>query len=172
LQEVRTVLERLARLSRETVQLGILDGSSVVYVDEIKGPERVAVVSSIGGTMAAHETGLGLALLAASPETTISRYLAGITDAALRARLHEELARTQARAYGIALEPGPIGIRSLGVAIRSAQGTPVFGLGLIGPAPRFTQERAEAFAPHMVATARSLSMAFGWQEGTVQGDHQ
>ncbi|HET7091933.1 MAG TPA: IclR family transcriptional regulator, partial [Thermomicrobiales bacterium] len=161
--EVRPTLERLARLSRETVHLGVLDGFEVVHVDKVESPERVGISSRIGSRATPHLTGLGKALLAAAPDDAVERYLDRMPEASEREALRVELALTRERGYSIDDEEDSIGVRCLGVAVRGADGLPVFAISLTGPSPRLTQERIAALAPQAGAAAAELSRQFGWE---------
>lgn len=168
LEEVRPAMEHLSRLSRETVHLGVLDGWEVLHIDKVESLERVGVSSKIGSRGALHTTGLGKALLAASPDELLEDYLAYAASPGAAVRvpdpeaLRAEIALTRARGYAIDNEDDSIGVRCLGVAIRGAGGAPLFAMSLTGPSPRFTLEQVEALAPEVVATADALSRRFGW----------
>ncbi len=168
LEEVRPAMEHLSRLSRETVHLGVLDGWEVLHIDKVESLERVGVSSKVGSRGTLHTTGLGKALLAASPDAVLEEYLAYAASPAATVRvpdpdaLRAEIALTRARGYAIDNEDDSVGVRCLGVAIRGAGGAPLFAISLTGPSPRFTLDLVEAYAPEVLATAERLSRRFGW----------
>jgi DNA-binding IclR family transcriptional regulator len=168
LEEVRPTLDHLSRLSRETAHLGVLDGFEVIHIDKIDSPERVGISSKTGSRATPHLTGLGKALLAASPDSLVDHYVQHVTSHAFNDRLvdpaafYAELELTRRRGYSIDNEEDSIGVRCLGVAIRGAGGTPLFAMSLTGPSPRFTLDRVEALAPEIVEIAEALSRQFGW----------
>lgn len=171
--EVRPALERLSRLSRETVHLGVLDGFEVVHIDKVDSPEQVGVSSKIGTRAVPHATGLGKAILAAGSEAYLAEYLAHarslpvpytVIDAAA---LRNDILLTRERGYSIDNEEASIGVRCLGVAVRGSSGEPVFAISLTGPSPRFTLERVAACVPDVLAAARSLSLQFGWRPASA-----
>ena len=169
--DVRPALERLSRLSRETVHLGILDGYEIVHVDRVDSPERVGISSKVGSRAVPHVTGLGKALLAASADDVLDDYLRQarhlpapytILDTAA---FRTEIQSTRERGYSIDNEEDSVGVRCLGIAIRGAGGEPLFAISLTGPSPRFTLERLETCVPGVLAIARALSLQFGWEPG-------
>lgn len=173
IEEVRPALERLARLSRETAHLGVLDGYDVVHVDRVDSLERVGIASKIGSRAVPHVTALGKALLAVSPDAVLEKYLRHgrtlpepfrITDPAA---VRREIERTRERGFSIDNEEDSIGVRCLGVAIRGAGGEPLFAISVTGPSPRFTPERVYALAPEIVATGHLISFQFGWEPEEV-----
>jgi IclR family transcriptional regulator, KDG regulon repressor len=176
LEEVRPAMERLSRLSRETVHLGVLDGYEVLHVDKIESLERVGVASKVGSRGTLHTTGLGKALLAAGTDEFLEEYIARASDTGALVPvvdpgvLRKEIARTRERGYSIDDEEDSIGVRCLGVAVIGAGGVPLFALSLTGPSPRFTRERVAAYAAEAKAAARALSRQLGWQPAVAAGE--
>ena len=154
---------------RETVHMGILDGLEVLHVDKIDSLERVGVASKIGSRGPAHTASLGKALLAASSDEIVERYIAeattghGADQLADLEGFREEIALTRQRGYSIDDEEDAPGVRCLGVAVRGADGAPLFAISLTGPSARFTLERVIAAAPRLVEITRQLSVRLGWE---------
>ena len=61
---LRPFLEQLHREFSETVHLGVLDGSSVRFIDAIESPRAVRVAARLGLSMPAHCTSTGKFLIA------------------------------------------------------------------------------------------------------------
>jgi len=162
-------LEDLYEATHENVQLAVLDGAEVVYLERIPGRHSVGVLTRVGGRWPAHITGVGLALLAhASPEVQ-ERYLAGplarytertITDPV---RLRRELA--EVRRAGYAVSDGQVTLDALSVA------APVYGPGdevvaALSIVVRSGTVAASALAPAVRTAARGISRALsstGWK---------
>ena len=68
-------LSRLYADHGKVVQLGVLDGSDVVYLEKIFGLTSVRTPTIVGGRMPATSTALGKAMLAFSDRETITRAL-------------------------------------------------------------------------------------------------
>ena len=62
------ILEDLAERTRETVNLGVLSGDAVVYVDQISGTRAIVSVSWVGRSTPLHCSSNGKVLLANMPE--------------------------------------------------------------------------------------------------------
>jgi DNA-binding IclR family transcriptional regulator len=167
--EIRPALMPLSELSREAVHVGVLDGFDIVHVDKIESLEHVGVSSRIGARGVTHRTGLGKALLAASPDEFIAAYLAQARDrepphrvsGSAAAQLWDELRITRARGYSLDDEDDSVGVRCLGAAVRGAGGSPIFAVSLTGPSPRFTREICQRLAPALLAVTNDLSTRFG-----------
>lgn len=135
-----------------TVQLGVLDGPEVVYIEILRGKYReLAIPSRVGGRVASYATAGGKALLAFSPVATRQAVLTGpmaqigpntvTSEAALRSEL--EKARKEGIAYereessaGLACAASPI-LRRDGTALAAISITAPIGavdMRMVGPA--------------------------------------
>ena len=63
----RPELDRLGAETKETVHLGVLDGSEMVYLDKVESIHPVRMYSRIGARAPLHCTGVGKVLLAYTP---------------------------------------------------------------------------------------------------------
>jgi len=68
-------LRRLHDATGETVHLGVLSGSEVVYLDKVEGRQAVRMHSQIGNASPVYCTGVGKAALSAFPEEELERRL-------------------------------------------------------------------------------------------------
>jgi DNA-binding IclR family transcriptional regulator len=59
-------LERLRRITRQTVHLGVLEGAEVVYLEKLVSHRSPPTPAMVGGRLRAASTGVGKALLAFS----------------------------------------------------------------------------------------------------------
>jgi DNA-binding IclR family transcriptional regulator len=154
-------LEDLYEACHQNVQLAVLDGAEVVFVERISGRRAVRVITRVGGRLPAPATGVGLVLLAFAPVEAQERVLAGpltrftartITDpAALRGVL------AQVRRDGYAVSDQQIELVSLSVAapVRSSGGEVVAALSVVVPA----QAPPAQFVPAVLAAAHGISRA-------------
>ncbi|WP_239152953.1 IclR family transcriptional regulator [Virgisporangium aliadipatigenens] len=153
-------MEDLYEATHQHVQLAVLDGLEVVYIERISGRDAVAVHSRVGGRWPAHATGVGLVLLAHAAPEAQERYLAGplatftrmtIADAGRLRRVLAEVRRT-----GVAISDRQVTMDALSVAapVRDRAGAVVAALSVVvgvdGPA-------AAALVPAVVTAARGIS---------------
>jgi IclR family KDG regulon transcriptional repressor len=180
--EIRPAILPLSELSRETVHVAVLDGYDIVHVDKIESLEHVGISSRIGARGVTHRTGLGKALLAASPDEFVAAYIeqgrhrepphkVGDPD-----RVWSEVRLTRARGYSLDDEEDSIGVRCLGAAVRGAGGSPLFAVSLTGPSPRFTRESCLHLAPTLLRVTGQLTQQFGGEPAflestTISGNH-
>jgi DNA-binding IclR family transcriptional regulator len=164
-ERVRPALARLHAELEETVDLAVLDGAELRFVEQLPAPHRLRAVSAVGEAFPLHCTANGKALLAALPRervlTLLPSRLPRLTPATIvmRGGLLAELDRIAASG-GVAFdrEEHTEGICAAGAAIRDASGAPVAVVSVPVPTPRFArQERRLARAlPAAAADAERL----------------
>jgi IclR family KDG regulon transcriptional repressor len=166
-------LTELAKQTRETIHLSVLEGAEVLYLHKIDSPQPVRAYSRIGGRAPAHCVATGKALLAFSPNEQLavldghfSRHTAlSITNAG---QLQRELAKV--REQGFAVNRGEWRESVGGVA------APVFdatcyvnsAIGVSGPITRLTPRVMRDFAPLIIETAQAISRALGYTATNLQ----
>jgi DNA-binding IclR family transcriptional regulator len=158
-ERLRPVLLDLRRRLDETVDLAVLDGTSVRFVDQVPAPRRLRAVSSIGELFPLHCTANGKALLAAMPEQQVTNLLPArlerfthntiVSPAKLLAALDE------VRSSGVAVdrEEHTEGICAAGAAIL-AGGEAVAAISVPLPVQRF-RGREEEVATAVRAAAEA-----------------
>lgn len=72
-QLLRPVLEQLHGTLGETVDLAVLDGASVRFVDQLAATHRLRAVSAVGASFPLYRTANGKALLPRCPTSAPSR---------------------------------------------------------------------------------------------------
>ncbi|WP_299532038.1 IclR family transcriptional regulator [uncultured Streptomyces sp.] len=150
------------------VQLGVLDGDEVLFLERLSAPNAVINYTRIAGRLPLHASSSGLVLLAhGSPclkERTLAGPLATYTPAtpATSSRLRTALA--EVRRQGYAYCPGYVHEEALGVAapVRDAAGAVVAALSVIVP----NDVGAQAVVPVVRTAARGVSSALGAPTGT------
>jgi DNA-binding IclR family transcriptional regulator len=155
-------LEDLYEATHENVQLAVLDGIEVVYLERIAGRTSVGVRTRVGGRWPAHSTGVGLVLLAYASADAQERYLAGplarFTDKTITdpARLRRELA--QVRRCGYAVSNGQVTLDALSVAA-PVHGTADEVVAALSIVVRAGSMAPAALAPAVRTAARGISRA-------------
>ena len=139
------VMEDLAHVTQENVQLGVRDGHEVVFVERIRSRDSVALRTRVGGRFALPPTGLGLALLAHAQEEVCSAPLARFTehticDPDVLRRTLAEIRRT-----GVAVSERQITSDAVSVA------APIFDRTRTIRAAVSVVVDADTAAPHMLA---------------------
>jgi IclR family acetate operon transcriptional repressor len=156
----RPIMMELRNRLGETINLGKLRGTTVLYLETIESEHAFRVSASLGIRDPLHVTSIGKAILAWLPAERRPvlddwRQLtpATITDPA---RFDEELAATKRRGYALDEEESMLGGRCIGVPIFQA-GYPVAGLSVSGPVARITRDRIKGIAHDLREAAALIS---------------
>lgn len=152
-------LEDLHAVTRQNVQLAVLDGHDAVYVERLARPGAVNVVTRMGSRLPLHATGVGLVLLAhadaAFQEEVLAAPLRGFTPRTIRSP--DVLRRTlaDARREGVVVSTGQIELISQSIAapVRGGRGQVVAALSVVVP----VTEDPRASVPAIAAAARGIS---------------
>jgi DNA-binding IclR family transcriptional regulator len=163
------VLRELAAETRETVHLGVLDGSSVVYIEKVESPQAVRMYSRIGSTMPAYCTGVGKAILAwlqpanldrALPDRLQARTANTITD---RAELKRHFQMVRERGYSTDDVENEEGIRCVGAPVFDHIGEVSAAISVAGPHTRVTADRFGQLGELVRDAAMSISLKVGYR---------
>jgi IclR family acetate operon transcriptional repressor len=164
------ILDDLADRTSETVNLGVLSGDAVVYVDQVTGSRSVVAVSWVGRRTPLHCTSNGKVLLAHVQETERERLLAGplpaltprtITDVST---LRAQLAEVTARGYAQTLEELEDGLNAVAAPVRRSDGGVVAALSVSGPAYRMRPVDLPRIARLAMEAADAISRRLGYVE--------
>lgn len=156
----------------ETVQIAVLDGREVVYVERLDSPNTVRVMSTVGRRNDAHCTSTGKVLLAFTPKRHRDAILDGwvlprqteftITDLDL---LRRQLRQIQRAGFAENRQESQPDVVSVAAPIRDAGGGAVAALSLVGPKDRMDAHRTE-YARVVMVLARTVSAQMGWSPST------
>ncbi|MFE5242633.1 MULTISPECIES: IclR family transcriptional regulator [unclassified Streptomyces] len=145
------------------VQLSVLDGDDVLFLERLSAPDAVINYTRIAGRLPLHASSSGLVLLAHGSADLKERVLEGPLSSytpatpATPARLRAELAEIRQRGYAYC--PGYVHAEALGIAapVRGPDGTLVAALSVIVP----DETGAQALVPIVRTAARGISRALG-----------
>jgi len=162
-------LQRLSKESGETVDLSILDGSHVIYLEVIESPQRLKLAAAVGQLLPAFCTASGKALLAYLPEENVRKVLGeNMTEYTDRTMvslpdLLSELKVTADRGYAISEEEYEEGINAVAAPIFDADHHPIASIAIVGPSFRLTKERL----PELGESIRKMTQVISNEVGLV-----
>ncbi len=162
-------LQELRNQWNETVNLGILDGPDMVYVERMLGTKALGMRSEVGRRAPAHSTGLGKAILSCLPlaqvRAFVERYgLPSITPKTITDpdTFFAELERTRERGYAIDDEENEIGGRCIAVPVFDHTGHPVAAVSVSAPTARLPLEDVPHVGAQVRETAKAISRGLGY----------
>jgi DNA-binding IclR family transcriptional regulator len=151
-------LEDLYEATRQNVQLGVVDGTDVVYVERIAARTAVAVITRAGSRMPLHATGVGLV---AFQERILAAPMRRFTEKTIvnPAELRRVIADVRHRR--IAISDGQVTLDALSVAapIFGTDGRVTAALSVVVP----NEHSAQEYIPVVHAAARGISRGLGWR---------
>jgi IclR family transcriptional regulator, acetate operon repressor len=156
-------LRKLHEATGETVHLGVLRGTEVIYLDKVEGRQSVRMYSQIGNASPAYCTGVGKAALSALPDEKLReiakaikfRRFTSTTIMTPEALIAEARAiRECGNAYD--REEHEPGIRCVAAPIHSADRSFVAAVSVTGPAYRVSNEAIEKWAVTVRETAAAI----------------
>lgn len=165
------VMRGLLESFSEMVNLAVIDGYEVIYIEVLPGKTySIQIVGHPGQRQLAHSTALGKAMLAYWPEDRIDQLIAqhGLpaftphtitTIDALKAALE------QVRVLGYALddEESVMGVRCVGAPIFDHRGQAVAAISLSAPDHRMPPQQLEIVCRELVAGAATISSQLGYR---------
>lgn len=165
----RPYLEKLSQDLEETVDLAVVKGDHMVFIDQIVGSHRLRAVSAVGEAFPLYCTANGKAFLA----TLSDRDVARLVGKRLNRRtpktlttlpdLLDDLARVRRTGFALDREEHTTGICAAGVAMPDLQGAWV-ALSVPVPTQRFLQKQrriAEALLATRATIQKHLGIATG-----------
>jgi IclR family pca regulon transcriptional regulator len=163
-------LKDASKATEETVNLAILRGTEIVYVERIKTKQIININLDIGSKLPVYCTSMGKCLLAFLPEYRLSKILASIefrpfTPKTIKSRneLIEELKKVKKNGFSVNDEELAIGLRSVSAPVRDYTGDVVAAVNIAVPSVRVSAARLKSdFAKIVVKTADSISRALGF----------
>jgi len=162
-EAVLPFLQDLYAATRTTVQLGVLSGVQVLVVEKISGHRPMPMLSQVGGTIPAHCSGLGRAILAYSDAAAVDAVIAaGLERRTSRTlttatALRRELAAIPDRGWAFDREEGNIGVSCVAAPIFGPLGTVAAAVSVTGPTALVRADRAGP-AVRLAAAAASRAL--------------
>ncbi len=166
-------LRRLSDETQRTVNVAILDGTDVVYIERCRaarpGQQEIDLNLHVGARLPAYCTAMGKAILAFVSEERLEEVIERIdfvprgpntlTDPKA---FREELVKIRASGIAINDEELAYGLRSIAAPIYSQSGDVLAALNLaIHRTIVSMEELVERFAPAVIQTANDISLSMG-----------
>jgi DNA-binding IclR family transcriptional regulator len=158
----------------ETVNVGILAGHEVLYVDILESAQGLRMAATVGDRNALHSTALGKAILSALPSSEARELLSSYRRAAATPRtitgleaILDDLAVTAERGYSIDDEENEVGARCVGVSVRDLHRRPVGALSISGPVARVSMDLLDTIGQRLQEAAAGIEERMGYRKAGV-----
>jgi len=167
----RPILWDLWKSTHETVNLGVLDQGTVLYIDVIESPHEFRLSSRVGTRRSVHVTALGKALVAFLPEEAQQTVLDSIAfqpstpkTIGNLVQFRQELEKIRRQAYAVDDEEAVQGARCVSAPVLNSKGAPIAAVSVSGPVTRVTPSLVSALAGAVSSAARAISAAMGFSQ--------
>jgi IclR family KDG regulon transcriptional repressor len=162
------VMQELRDTFNETVNLGVLDGKEVVYVEMVESGHALSMRARVGGRDPAYSTSLGKAILAFLPEREWRNHLpsrlvsrTSRTHTSLRP-LRADLVAARARGFALDRGENEEDAHCIGAPIFDQSGTVVAAISVSAPASRLPEALQPEVASAVIRAARTVSERLGY----------
>ena len=166
--EARPKLRELLEKTGETVQLGIVDHFSVLYVYEMESRHAIRMAAAVGARAPLHCTAVGKVLLAFQPAEYVKQVISSglkahtANSVIKREALLAMLAEVAEREHAIDDEESEDGLRAIAAPVRNHTGNVIAALGVAAPVQRMTKKDMLTCVPSVIATAAAVSARLGY----------
>lgn len=160
-------MQRLSVECRETVDLAILDGGQVVYLQVVESPQRMKFAAAPGQRLPVFCTATGKGFLAFLPkgrvEEILNQGMPKYTEytKTTRTKIYEELGVIRERGFAISQQEYEDGVNAVAAPILDANRYPVASMAIVGPAFRLPEERLIQLGKLVRETADTIARDLG-----------
>ena len=169
--EALPFMHGLREKTNETVQLSILVGTDIVYIDRAEAPSFIRFTTRVGSMSPAHCTATGKVLLSYIEEEELDRLYKGksltaFTDKTITdiSSLKQTLKEVKDAGYSIDDEESELGLRGVAAPIFNHKGKVVAALSVGGPTDRVTLDSLLGITEHVCEIGYSISQRLGYRK--------
>lgn len=164
----RASMRTLMDETGETANLGILDSDHVVFIGQVETHNPIRAFHRPGSQGPMHASGIGKALLAGMPQTSVEALLrrTGLTQYSPKTlttpdALLQDLAETRARGWSFDDEERYEGMCCIAAVIYDSFREPIAGISVSGPSARFTPAALPGLGAAVMAAAAEVTAQIG-----------
>lgn len=163
------IIDKISQKLDETVHIGILDGTEVVYVFKKESTRSIKTSTKIGFRIPAYYTADGKAMLANLDEDKLLKIIPEkiravtpytITD---RDKLMQDLRKIKENGFAIDNQENVVGLFCVAAPIYDYSGKAKYGLSVTGPAIRFNNEKINEAITVISEAAKEISKEIGYR---------
>ncbi len=161
-------MRRLMEQSGETANLGIVDGTEAVFIDQVQCRETMRTIVKLGSRVPLHASGVGKAIFAALPDEQIDailkvKGLPRITANTITSpeRMWASIRVIRQRGWSFDDEEHALATRCVAAPIYDEHAEVLGAISVAGPSSRLPDERIKQLGPLVAHTAEELTQRLG-----------
>jgi DNA-binding IclR family transcriptional regulator len=162
-------MKRLADISQENINLGVLYENRVLYINKIKSPHNLKLDTPIGKMDPLYCTGLGKALLAGFTEKELKAYIASTELVKYTHKtiiepdlLFEHIRKVRLKVVAFDFEELDKGVYCIAAPILNNMDQTVAAISISAPSARMTNKSIRKFKPHLLESCAVISERLGF----------
>ncbi|MDD3656753.1 MAG: IclR family transcriptional regulator [Atribacterota bacterium] len=170
IRESTPYLKELAKRCDETVHLGILEDTNVLYLVKEESTQTIRMISYVGKRAPLHCTALGKILLAFLPSDKREHILDKIELSKLtentitdKCKLIEELNKIEQEGFALDREENEKYVRCIAAPIRNYQGRVIAAVSISGPSYRINKGKQSKLIDELIYSCNKISARLGFQ---------
>jgi DNA-binding IclR family transcriptional regulator len=164
------LMKRLADISQENVNLGVLYEKKVLYLNKIKSPHNLKLDTPIGKMDPLHCTGLGKILLSGFCEEELKAYLATTrlvqyTDKTITEpdRLLKHIRKVRKQGFSLDFEELEEGVNCIAAPIYDHKHQILAAISVSAPSVRLTNQAIKQLKTHLIENCTAVSKKLGYR---------
>lgn len=163
----QSYLQHLSTLSGETVDLAVLDGDHVVYLQVVNSHQRVKIAAAVGEQLPVYCTATGKAFLAYLSEYQVEEILAkGMVKhtehtVVSHSDLYKDLQKIRERGFSISKEEYEKDINAVAAPILDDNGCPIAVIAIVGPSFRLSDDCMMMLGQAIMETTCTIAREVG-----------
>ena len=163
-------IDKICVQVEETVHLGTLDKTEVVYLDKAESHQSMRIVTKVGARIPAYCTGIGKAMLAYKDKGVLSEAIPDkltkytpntISDKVILLKTFELI---KSQGYSIDDEEHDMGLRCVAAPIFDNNKEAKYAISVSGPAVRMTDKKIEYTKNIILNAAKEISHKLGYNK--------
>lgn len=167
----RPYLTELSVQTGQTTHLGVLDGTSGVYIDKVEGERSIIGYSRVGRRVPIHSTAIGKILLAFQPPAAMDKILTGyvfepFTENTVKTRQDFEavLVDVRARGYAVDEQENVRGVRCAAIPVWNHAGQLVAAISISTVVENVTHDEFARYIDALRDIGVRVSRDFGYSQ--------
>jgi IclR family transcriptional regulator, acetate operon repressor len=164
----RSTMRHLMETSGETVNMGIENDGSVVFVLQIETHQTIRAFHRPGARGPIHASSVGKAIMASLSDKALAQLLHHVGMPRFTKHtivdpdaLHADLAAVRKRGWSIDDQEHSEGLRCVGAAVYNEHGEVMGAISISGPTVRITEERLGELGPMVKRAAAEITERVG-----------
>jgi DNA-binding IclR family transcriptional regulator len=170
------LMRDLQKVTGETVNLGVLQGTSVVYLEVLESAYDFRLAGQAGGREKVYSTALGKVLAAFLPPEKGEKLIESLQFESITPhtitcadQFREELEKVRNAGFALDNEENFLGCRCIGAPISNSNGEAVAAISVSGPATRVSEASIPIFSTAVRGTAEAIAARIGFSVPSSRG---